>query len=76
MKTRWFLVIQSVDKWWVDLEGRFGPFETADAARRSAISYAEIFSDPRRGSQVFAPDDTGRLQMVWADKTAAVSLKA
>ena len=69
LKTRWFLVIKSVDNWWVDLEGRsFGPFSSADAARDSAISYAEIFSDSERCSQVFVPDNTGRLQIVWDSK--------
>ena len=70
LKTRWFLVIKSVDNWWVDLEGRsFGPFSSADAARDSAISYAQIFYDSERCSQVFVPDNTGRLQIVWDSKT-------
>jgi hypothetical protein len=67
MKTRWFLVVRSTDQWWVDCEGKsFGPFETVDEATTSAIRYAEIFTDNTRQSQVWAPDETGRMQQAWA----------
>ena len=66
MKTCWFLIIQSRDLWWVDCEGKsYGPFKTMGEARSNAICFAEIFADPPRGSQVFAPDETGRLTMIW-----------
>jgi hypothetical protein len=68
MKTRWFLVVRSADEWWVDCEGKsFGPFEGVGEATTSAIRYAEVFADPTRQSQVWAPDDTGRMRQVWTE---------
>jgi hypothetical protein len=64
--TCWFLVIQSCDQWWVDCEGKsYGPFDSIEQATSNAIRFAEIFGDAGRRSQVFAPDDTGRLVMAW-----------
>ena len=66
MKTRWFLVIVSQGQWWVDCEGRaFGPFESCDVAVSDAVRYAEVFEDPDRQSQIWAPDETGRMSRVW-----------
>lgn len=71
MKTRWFLVVRSTDQWWVDCEGKsFGPFESIEDATTSAIRYAQIFTDNARQSQVWAPDETGRMQQVWAASLA------
>ena len=67
MKTRWFLVIWSSGHWWVDCEGRsFGPFDGAEEATVAAVRYAEVFSDNERDSQVWSPDDVGRMRQVWA----------
>jgi len=67
MKTRWFLVIWSSGQWWVDCEGRsFGPFDGAAEATAAAIRYAEVFTADDRESQVWAPDETGRMRQVWA----------
>lgn len=66
MLTRWFLVVRSADQWWVDCEGKsFGPFENAAEATNGAIRYAEVFTDTKRQSQVWAPDTTGRMVQVW-----------
>lgn len=74
MKTRWFLVVHSVGQWWVDLEGKsFGPFEDVDLAVSGAIHYAEVFDDRTRQSQVWAPDDTGRMYQVWSSGTLAAA---
>jgi hypothetical protein len=68
MKTRWFLVVRSTGQYWVDCEGKsFGPFDTIDEATTSAIRYAEVFADARRQSQVWAPDETGRMRQVWTE---------
>jgi len=67
MKTRWFLVIWSSRQWWVDCEGRsFGPFDGAAEATVAAIRYAEVFTDDDRQSQVWSPDESGRMRQVWA----------
>lgn len=67
MKTRWFLVIVSQGQWWVDCEGRsFGPFGSRDVAITGASRYAEVFDDPDRQSQIWAPDETGRMFRVWS----------
>ena len=67
MTTCWFLVVQAREQWWVDCEGKsFGPFDTAEQATANAIRYAEVFGDAGRQSQVWAPDDTGRMRQVWS----------
>lgn len=67
MKTRWFLVVLSQGDLWVDCEGKsFGPFDDVDAAVAAAVRYAEVFNDAARQSQVWAPDETGRMRQVWA----------
>ena len=68
MNPCWFLIIRSGDRWWVDCEGKaYGPFESVEDARSNAIRFAEIFAEPKRVSQVFAPDESGRLRMIWSD---------
>ena len=70
MKTRWFLVLLSRDQWWVDCEGKsFGPFDNVEEATSAAIRYAEVFADEIRQSQVWAPDDAGRMRQVWIADT-------
>ena len=65
MKTCWFLVVRVRDSWWVDSEGKsFGPFETVERATSNAIRFGEIFNDAARQSQVWAPDDHGRMRQV------------
>lgn len=67
MKTRWFLVIRSSEQWWVDCEGRsFGPFDGAEEATAAAVRYAEVFTDEERESQVWSPDEMGRMRQVWS----------
>lgn len=65
MKTCWFLVVQSMDQWWVDCEGKsYGPFETAQHATANAFRFAEIFGDVGRKAQVFAADEDGKMRQV------------
>lgn len=67
MRTRWFLVISSRAQWWVDCEGKsFGPFDSIEVAVAGAVRYAEVFNDPGRQSQVWVPDDLGRMYQVWS----------
>lgn len=67
VKTCWFLVVKARGEWWVDCEGKsYGPFESADLATSNAIRFGEVFGDAGRQSQVWAPDDTGRMQHIWS----------
>lgn len=65
MKTGWYLVIASGGQWWVDCEGKsFGPFDCFEVAVGGALQYAEVFNDPGRQSQIWAPDETARMRQV------------
>lgn len=67
MKTCWFVVIRTPAAWWVDCEGKaYGPFETRDEAASEAVHLAGAFGDPARRSDVYVPDDAGKLQLVWS----------
>lgn len=67
MQTCWFVVIRTPSAWWVDCEGKaYGPFDTREAAAAEAVRLAEAFGDPERRSDVYVPDETGRLQLVWS----------
>lgn len=67
MKTCWFLVVAARGQWWVDCEGKsYGPFETAERATANAVRFGEVFGDAGRQSQVWAPDDDGRMRQVWS----------
>jgi hypothetical protein len=62
----WYLVVESLGKWWVDCEGRaMGPFDELDEATAGAIRLAELFGDEDRQLQVIAPDESGQMQVVW-----------
>jgi hypothetical protein len=72
MKTCWFIVFFSRDQWWIDCEGKsYGPFPSQDEAQREAARLAPIFGDPLRRSLVFAPDDDGRMALVWSEADPA-----
>jgi hypothetical protein len=67
MKTCWFIVIESQGAWWVDCEGRaYGPVPSKEQAAKEAIKLAKIFGDPERRSEIWSPDDDGKLTVVWS----------
>ena len=64
--TCYYLVLQSRGAWWVEREGRsLGPCQTIDEAINSALSVVELFGDPQRPAQVWAPDHSGKMKLVW-----------
>lgn len=70
MNTCWFVVIRSRGSWWVDCEGKsYGPFNDQDEAEQNAVTIAETFGDPSRQSLVYAPDDAGKLRVIWSADT-------
>jgi hypothetical protein len=72
MKTCWFVVIESRGAWWVDCEGRaFGPLESREEAQDYARKLAETYGDPERRSDVWVPDDQGKLRLTWSGPAPA-----
>lgn len=72
MKTCWFVVIFSNDRWWIDCEGKpYGPFEDQRAAEDDAVRLAVTFGDPARRSLVYAPDKHGTLRLLWSEEKPA-----
>jgi len=62
----WYLVVESLGKWWVDCEGKpFGPFDEMTSATAGAIRLAEVFGDEERQLQVMVPDGEGQFRVVW-----------
>ena len=62
----WYLVVESLGKWWVDCEGKpFGPFDEMSEATAGAIRLAEVFGDEERQLQVMVPDEDGQFRVVW-----------
>lgn len=74
MQTCWFVVIRTPSAWWVDCEGKaYGPFETREEAAAEAVRLAGTFGDPERRSDVYVPDEGGRLQLVWSTQRGAAT---
>jgi hypothetical protein len=67
----WYLVVESLGKWWVDCEGKpFGPFDEMDEATEGAIRLATVLGDNDRQLQVMVPDEQGRFRIVWEKSRA------
>jgi len=65
-----FLVIESLDRWWVDFEGAAsGPFDSIQAAAMHAqqIARAEARESKRR-CDVMAPDNAGKFWRIWSSE--------
>ncbi|SFZ81181.1 hypothetical protein SAMN02983003_0360 [Devosia enhydra] len=61
------IVINSMDRWWVDFEGRAtGPFETIQQAAVEAQAIARVTArETGRIAEVLAPDASGKYWVVW-----------
>jgi len=65
VRTNWFIVIRSNEQWWVDNEGHsFGPFPTREVAALEALDFARTLGDKGRISQIFWPDESGKLKLI------------
>lgn len=61
-----YIVLQSRDRWWVDLEGKsYGPFTSKNTATMEAISLARFMAHAGRKSEVRVPDGSGRFPVEW-----------
>ena len=66
MRTAWFIVIESLDRFWVDYEGKaYGPFEDQAHAEREGQRLAETYGDRRRQIELWSPDRDGKLKRTW-----------
>jgi hypothetical protein len=66
MQTCWYIVIEALDAWWVDCEGKaFGPFESEVEARMSAPRIALTYGDETRQSEVWVTERDGRRNRIW-----------
>lgn len=63
-----YLVINSLDRWWVDFEGRAsGPFDSIQQAALQAQHLARDMSIAGgRIAEVLAPDSSGKYWVVWS----------
>ena len=61
------IVINSMDRWWVDFEGRAtGPFDTVQEAAIEAQTLGRITArETGRIAEVLAPDASGKYWVVW-----------
>ncbi len=66
MPSSLYVVIESMGKWWVDLEGKaYGPFETKSKAIDEGRSLARFAAHSGKHSEVLAANDTGRYIVLW-----------
>jgi hypothetical protein len=67
-----FLVINSLNDWWVDFEGEpHGPCGTRESAALRARSLAQFQSTSNgRDTEVLVPDGDGRYWVIWSSRHA------
>ena len=69
MSTCLYLVIKILGSWYVDREGKpYGPCETPEDAIHGAHKLIELFGDPERPAEIWAPDEAGKMHLVWSSK--------
>lgn len=62
-----YLVIQSRNAWWVDLEGHAsGPYATREDAAMEARDQARFAAHSGEDGEVLVPDEEGRYWVVWS----------
>jgi hypothetical protein len=62
-----YLVIQSRESWWVDIEGKaHGPFASRESAALEARSLARMQVHTGREAQVLVPDGDGKYWVIWS----------
>jgi len=73
----WYVVVESLGKWWVDCEGRpFGPFDDLSEATDGAVRLAEVFGEPDRHLQVMVPDGHGHFAIAWEQEQSIEAPRA
>lgn len=61
-----YVVIESLGKWWVDLEGRaHGPYASKEQAIEEGRSLARFAAHAGKHSELLAQNDGGRYIVLW-----------
>ena len=64
-----YLVINSQDNWWVDLEGTpHGPYDSRERAALEARNLARFEVHSGREAEVLVPDGDGRYWVIWSSR--------
>jgi hypothetical protein len=69
-----YFVVSIDGAWWVDFEGKpFGPMSSKEEAISSTIHLIEVFGDPNRPADIWAPDESGRAKLMWKREATLTS---
>lgn len=61
-----YVVIESREKWWVDLEGKaYGPYASKEQAIEEGRSLARFAAHSGKHSELLAQNDGGRYIVLW-----------
>lgn len=66
MPSSLYVVIESLNKWWVDLEGKaHGPYSSKSQAIEEGRSLARFAAHAGKHSELLAQNETGRYIVLW-----------
>ena len=66
MPSSLYVVIESMGKWWVDLEGKsHGPYASKAIAIDEGASLARFAAHSGKHSELLAQNETGRYVVLW-----------
>jgi hypothetical protein len=66
MPSSLYVVIESLGKWWVDLEGKaHGPYSSKAVAIEEGRSLARFAAHAGKHSELLAQNETGRFIVLW-----------
>lgn len=66
MPSSLYVVIESREKWWVDLEGKaHGPYASKQQAREEGEQLARFAAHMGKHSELLVQDESGRYRVVW-----------
>lgn len=66
MPSSLYVVIESMGKWWVDLEGKaHGPYASRAQAIEEGRSLARFAAHAGKHSELLAQNETGRYVVLW-----------
>lgn len=66
MPSSLYVVIESREKWWVDLEGKaHGPYASKEQAIEEGRSLARFAAHAGKHSELLAQNDRGRYVVLW-----------
>jgi hypothetical protein len=70
-----YIVIESMERWWVDFEGRgHGPYLSREEAALEGKTLAQFRAHMNRPAEVLVPDAGGKYWVVWSSAGAAAGV--